>query len=332
MSSICLAAADGTALPAAQAGQYLTLRITGAGQPAPVRSYSLSSAPDVGTYRISVKEEPHGAASSYLNRDLRPGAILDAAAPRGDFVLSDGTGPILLISAGIGVTPVLSMLHQLAAATSDRDIWWLHGARGPSEHPFAAEVHGLLAALPHAREHVFYSAATSAECHRVHATRGRISAAALAGLAIPSSASAYVCGPAWFMAGIRDALTALGVGPAAIHTELFGALPSINPGLTGQNRPPPHQPPGPPGTGPVVTFARSGITTRFGTGRGSVLDLADACDVPTRWSCRTGVCHTCTTPLMSGDVSYAPAPLEPPGGGQVLVCCARPATDVVLDM
>ena len=154
VSSIYLAAADGKPLPAARAGQYLTLRIAGAGQPAPVRSYSLSSAPGAGTYRISVKQEPHGVASGYLNRDLRPGMILDAAAPRGDFVLDDGTGPVLLISAGIGVTPVLAMLHQLAAARSEREVWWLHGARGPgraSAGRRGARAAGLAAARPRAR-------------------------------------------------------------------------------------------------------------------------------------------------------------------------------------
>jgi ferredoxin-NADP reductase/MOSC domain-containing protein YiiM len=332
VSSIHLAAADGATLPAAQAGQYLTLRITGAGQPAPVRSYSLSSAPDAGTYRISVKHEPQGTASSYLNRDLQPGAILDVAAPRGDFVLDDGTGPILLISAGIGVTPVLSMLHQLAGRHSEQDIWWLHGVRGPREHPFAAEAHTLPASLPHAREHVFYSAATHPERCRARAAPGRITKDKLAGLAIPASASAYVCGPASFMADMQDALTAIGVDPARIRTELFGALPSVNPGLTGQTRRPPHQPAGPAGPGPLVTFARSGITVPFGTGRRTVLDLADVCDVPTRWSCRTGVCHTCITPLLSGDITYASAPLEPPADGQVLICCARPGTDIVVDM
>jgi ferredoxin-NADP reductase/MOSC domain-containing protein YiiM len=332
VSSIYLAATDGTTLPAARAGQYLTLRITGAGQPAPVRSYSLSSAPDAGTYRISVKQEPHGIASSYLNHDLRPGAVLEVAAPRGDFVLDDAAGSILLISAGIGVTPVLSMLYRLAESHSERDIWWLYGARGPDEHPFATEAHALLASLPHAREHVFYSAATPAERHRVHAVRGRITEEALASLGVPAGANAYVCGPASFMADIHDALTALGVDPVAIHTELFAALPSINPGLTGQARRAPHQPPGSLGTGPMVTFARSGITTPFGNEWRSVLDLADACDVPTRWSCRTGVCHTCVTPLLSGDITYAPAPLEPPADGEVLICCARPGTDIVLDM
>jgi ferredoxin-NADP reductase/MOSC domain-containing protein YiiM/ferredoxin len=332
VSSIYLTATDGTALPASRAGQYLTLRIGGAGQPAPVRSYSLSSVVDGGTYRISVKREPHGVASGYLNRDLKPGAILDVAAPRGDFVLDEGAGPVLLISAGIGVTPVLAMLHQLAADHSQRVIWWLHGARGPREDPFAAEARALLATLPNARAHVFYSAATPAERRGAHAARGRLTKEALAGLAVPPGASAYVCGPASFMTDMRDALTAVGLGQTAIHTELFGALAPVNPGIAGQAAGPPHQPPGPPGRGPLVTFARSGITAPFGDAWRSVLDLADACDVPTRWSCRTGVCHTCVTPLLSGDITYAPDPLEPPADGQALICCARPATEIVLDM
>ena len=332
VASLYFAAADGTALPAACPGQYLTLRVSGAGSPAPVRSYSLSSAADDGTYRISVKREPHGVASSYLDRQVRPGTVLDVAAPRGDFILGDGDGPVLLISAGIGVTPVLSMLHQLAAGHSQRDIWWLYGARGPREHPFAAEAHALLASLPHAREHIFYSAATLPERRRARAASGRLTKEALAGLAIPAGASAYICGPASFMADMQDALAAIGLQRAAIHTELFGTLPPVNPGITGQVSKPPHQPPGPPGPGPLVTFARSGITAPFGVDRRSVLDLADACDVPSRWSCRTGVCHTCVTALLSGDIAYAPDPLEPPTDGQVLICCARPVTDLVLDM
>jgi len=332
VSSFYLAAADGTPLPAATAGQYLTLRIAGAGKPAPVRSYSLSSAPGADPYRISVAREPHGVASSYLCDRLRPGAVLPAAAPRGDFTLGGGTGPVLLISAGIGVTPVLSMLHRLADARSDSEVWWIHGARRPQEHPLAAEAHDLLASLPHAHEHVFYSAATPAERHRAHAAPGRLSREKLASLGVPAGASAYICGPASFMTDMQGALTALGVDADRIHTELFGARPPVNPGLTGQARTPPHQPPGPPGTGPLVTFARSGISAPFPEGKRSVLELADACDIPTRWSCRTGVCHTCVTPLLSGEIAYSPDPLEPPADGEVLICCARPGTDIVLDM
>jgi ferredoxin-NADP reductase/MOSC domain-containing protein YiiM len=332
VSSIYLAAPEGGPLPPARAGQYLTLRITGAGQPAPVRSYSLSSAPDIGTYRISVKREPHGIASTYLNLELRAGVTLEVAAPRGDFMLDAGATPILLISAGIGVTPVLSMLHQLGGQHSRRDIWWIHGARGPRQHALAAEAHTLLASLPNTHEHLFYSAATPQERRAAHAGPGRLTRDELVRLAVPADANAYVCGPAAFMADVQQALTAVGVDTSRIHTELFGALPSINPGLTSQPHRAPHQPAGPPGTGPLVTFARSGISTPFDPNRNSVLQLADACDISTRWSCRTGVCHTCITPLVSGTVSYHPAPLEPPPDGEVLICCARPNTDIVLDM
>ena len=332
VSSIYLADPDGNPLPPGRAGQYLTIRIAGAGQPAPVRSYSLSSAPDTGSYRISVKREPHGIASAYLNEKLTVGATLEVAALRGEFVLDGDASPVLLISAGIGVTPVLSMLHQLATTRSDRDIWWIHGARGPKEHALAAEAHTLLASLPDAHAHVFYSAATPDECRQAHAEPGHVTLEQLTRLAVPADAGAYVCGPAAFMSEMERALTDLGVDGARIHTERFGALPPVTPGITGPNRPAPHPPVGPPGTGPLVTFARSGISVPFDLERGSVLDLADACDIDSRWSCRTGVCHTCVTPLVTGRVSYRPTPLEEPADGEALICCARPATDIVLDM
>jgi ferredoxin-NADP reductase/MOSC domain-containing protein YiiM len=316
VTSVYLAAPDDSPLPAARPGQYLTLRIPGA-----VRSYSLSSAPQPESYRISVKHEPHGVGSTYVTTKLRPGAVVDVAAPRGDFVLAEGTGPVLLVSAGIGVTPVLAMLHELAARRSDREVWWIHGARRPEEHPLAAEAHELLTTLPNTREHVFYSSLA-----------GRLSKDKLMELSVPAGATAYVCGPASFMADVGAALTAAGLDPARIHTELFGALPALNPGLVGQAGRTPHPPSGPPGTGPLVTFARSGVSTPFPAGRGNLLELAEACDVPARWSCRTGVCHNCITPLLSGEVTYSPEPLEAPGGGQVLICCARPGTDLVLDM
>jgi ferredoxin-NADP reductase/MOSC domain-containing protein YiiM len=328
--SIRLAAPDGSPLPPARAGQYLTLRVPGAAGTGPVRSYSLSTPSNAGGYRISVKREPHGAVSGYLTSGVQPGAVLDVAAPRGDFVLDDSTGPVLLISAGIGVTPVLAMLHELSARRSGREVWWIHGDRGPGEAPLAAEAGDLLTALPHARQHLFWSRATTDGPDG--GTPGRITKAALVALGIPVTADAYVCGPASFMADVRDALTTIGIDATRIHTELFGALPSVNPGVTGRNTRAPHPPPGPVGTGPLVTFARSGVSTPFPDGMSSVLELADACDVPSRWSCRTGVCHTCVTPLLSGEISYAPDPLEPPPDGQILVCCARPDTDVVVDM
>jgi ferredoxin-NADP reductase/MOSC domain-containing protein YiiM len=332
VSSIYLAAEDGTPLPVVPAGLYVTLRVAGAGQPTPVRSYSLSSAPGDPEYRISVKAEAHGEVSRYLSRTARAGSSLDVAAPRGDFVLDKGAGPVLLISAGIGVTPVLPMLHELAQARSEREVWWIYSARNPRESPLAGEARDLLKSLPHTREHLFYSHATAAELHRDNAVAGHVTKDTLAALRLPPSSQAYICGPPAYMADVSDALSAIGIGPSSIHRELFGALPATNPGVVGQPALAPHPPPGPPGTGPLVTFARSGISTPFGDGWHSLLDLADACDVPSRWSCRTGVCHTCVTPLLSGDVAYSPDPLEAPAEGQVLVCCSQPRDDVVLDM
>jgi Ferredoxin len=134
------------------------------------------------------------------------------------------------------------------------------------------------------------------------------------------------------MNDITDALIAAGIDAKRVHTEMFGALAPINPGVVDVTQRHPHPPTGEAGTGPTITFARSGLVVRTSPRYRSVLELAEACDVPTRWSCRTGVCHTCITTVVSGDVSYEPSPLEPPPAGQVLICCSRARTDLVLDL
>jgi ferredoxin-NADP reductase/MOSC domain-containing protein YiiM len=330
--SVYLVAEDGRPLGSRRAGQYVALRVPEAGDPPPVRSYSLSSGPDTGFYRISVKREEHGQVSAYLNQRLHPGAVLDVAAPRGDFVLTDDVDPVLLVSAGVGVTPMMAMLHQLAAATSGREIWWVHTARDAGQHAFADEAHRLLRSLPNAHEHVFYTSPDADVDATDPIVRGRPTAASLTELGVPPDGTAYICGPAAFMADMKDALTKLGMAPQRLHTELFGALPAINPGMSDIRHARPHQPTGPAGSGPEVAFARSGLTVRWADQYRSLLELAESCDVPTRFSCRTGVCHTCLTPVLTGSVAYAPPPLEPPPGGSALICCAQPTDSLVLDL
>jgi len=329
VTSIHLTAADSSPLPRPKPGQFLTLRVPGAGDPAQVRSYSLSAAASVSEYRISVKRD--GAVSAFLHTHLTPGVVLPVAAPRGDFVLADDDSPVLLISAGIGVTPVLAMLHALAAASSTRDVRWLHTTRSAAEHAFASEAHKLLASLPQAREDVFYTAEIPPP-GTPGARRDHLDRAALSTLDLPVDATAYVCGPGSFMTATRDALVELGLAPGRVHSELFGALPAINPGIVGAVRATPHAPATPPGTGPQVTFARSGLSVPWNEDYPNVLEFAEACDVPTRWSCRTGVCQTCVTPVLAGTVGYEPDPLEDPPPGTALVCCARPRSDLVLDL
>lgn len=316
--SVRLGTADGSRLPPALPGQYLTVRVAGVADPAPVRSYSLSSAPGEDTYRISVKRD--GLVSSYLHAKLATGDVLDVAAPRGDFVLRDGAGPVLLVSAGVGVTPVLAMLYRLAADRTDREVWWLQAAHDAQQQAFAAEAHRLLTTLPHAHEEIFLSG-----------TR-RLTAEHLIDLGLPRDATAYVCGPEKFMSDVGDALARLGIDRTRVHTELFGGRERLNPGVTGATVVSPHPPDGAAGTGPLVTFSRSGLSVRWRDSEASLLELAEACDVPTRWSCRTGVCHNCVTPVLSGQVAYAPEPLEMPAEGEVLICCSHPAGEVVLDL
>jgi ferredoxin-NADP reductase/MOSC domain-containing protein YiiM len=334
--SVRLADPSGNALPAAEPGQFLTLRLNpGPGAAPLLRSYSLSGDPGAAAYRISVKREPDGTGSVYVHTRLRAGDLIETAAPRGTFILRPGDTPVLLISAGVGATPVLAMLHALAARRSGRDIWWLHGAPDGAREPFAAESRSLLAALPRGHRHVCYSHPGPADVPgRDYQSAGRLTAGVLRELGLPRDADAYVCGPAAFMADITAALTgpAVGVAAARVHTELFGAAPASTPGIAAAPAQPPHPPAGEPGTGPQVAFARSGLTVPWDPGYPSLLDFAEACDVPVRWACRTGVCHSCDTAVISGTVSYAPDPVDDPADGSALICCATPATDLTLDL
>jgi ferredoxin-NADP reductase len=329
VTSVLLSAVDGGELPRPQPGQYVTVRLAGAGTPAPVRSYSLSATTGT-SYRISVKREGHGLVSRYVATMLVPGDEVDVAAPRGGFVLGDGEEPVVLLSAGIGVTPVLAMLQTLAARHSTRTVLWLHTTTGRATHAFDAEVRRLLRALPGARSHVFYTADT-APTSGEGISHGRLDRAALATASLPADASAYVCGPAGFMDAMTVALQDLGLSGSRIHTELFASMSAVNPGVLPADRPPPSAPE-PPGTGPRITFARAGVSAPFVEGKVSLLEMAEACNVPTRWSCRSGVCHICVTPLLSGTVDYVVTPLIDPDPGDVLLCCTRPRTDVVLDL
>ena len=332
--SIRLEDPDGAPLPAARPGQYLTLRVQpDDGQRAVLRNYSLSGPPDAGYYRITVKREHDGAASGYLHTRLAVGDQLDIAAPRGAFILDRTHAPVLLISAGIGATPVLAMLHALAEEHSDREIWWLHGARSSRDHSFATETRTLLASLPKVRTHVYYSRPGPNDLEgRDFDSAGRLTASLLAELEPPRDAEAYLCGPTPFMEEICAGLAAMEIDASRIHTEPFGSAPGLTPGIAATSARTPHPPAGQPGNGATIEFARSNLAIPWSSDYSSLLELAEACDVPVRWSCRTGVCHNCETTLIAGNVGYRPDPVEPPANGSALICCSQPRDDVVLDL
>ncbi len=326
--SLTLEAADGPPLAKPLPGQFVAVRL-GPSHDAPplLRSYSLSGAPRADRYQLTVRRELNGVASNYIFNHVGVGA------PRGTFILRDGGGPIVLLSAGVGVTPVLAMLHALAADVSRREIWWLYGARNRAEHPFAIEVRELVRSLPRSHSFVRYSRPSPTDRLGVDFDAvGRWSPEAVDALGVPSGADFYLCGPSGFLRDLSTGLIRLGVRPDRVHKEVFGPGDSLTPGIVPTAIRRPHRPAGLTSSGPLVSFARSGITTRWSPIFQSILELAEACDVPARWSCRTGVCRTCESGLVSGSVSYRPEPVEPPAEGDLLTCCSQPQSDIVVDL
>jgi ferredoxin-NADP reductase/MOSC domain-containing protein YiiM len=333
VTSFVLAPIDGKPLPVCRAGQFVVLRlIVDPGKPPVLRSYSLSDLPGADHFRISVKSELNGIGSSFLCIHTQEGDVLDVSAPRGSFTLHPGENPVVLLSAGVGATPVMSMLHTLVAERSQQEVWWIYGARNRVDHPFAEESRSLLKQLSRGRGYVMYSrpAATDQPGVDFDAT-GHIDTALLEKIGVSKASDFYLCGPSSFLQNMSDGLRSWGVTAGTVHMEIFGALEAITPGMA-QVVHAPHLPQGPPGSGPLVSFARSGISAAWDSKFGSLLEMAEACDVPVRWSCRTGVCHTCMTGLIGGSIIYDPEPLERPASGNVLVCCSKPSAAVTLDL
>jgi len=325
---------DGASLPVALAGQFLVLRLrTTPDGPMLLRNYSMSGTTGAGTYRVSVKREVNGVVSSYLYDHVHAGDILEVSAPRGGFTLRSGDAPVVLLSAGIGATPVLAMLHSLSSAASRREIWWIYGARDRAEHPFAKESRGLLETLVNSRSHIVYSKPISEDKLGVdYDSVGHVDTPLLDRLGVARDADFYLCGPPSFLRDLTAGLKTWGADSTRIHTEVFGPETPITPGIAPSSHPPVHPPAGKPGAGPQISFTRSGLTVSWDSRFASLLELAEGCDVPAQWSCRTGVCHTCECALIGGTVQYQPDPLEPPAAGNVLICCSTPSGDVEIDL
>jgi len=333
--SLAMERADGHPLPAALPGQYVVLRFQPSVDSTPLfRSYSLSGPVSTERYRISVKIEPHGVAGSYVRERIRVGDTLDVSSPRGSFVLQSGERPVVLLSAGIGSTPVLAMLHALAEDGSTRQVLWIHAARDGQHHPFAAEVRRVMGPLTNGRSFVCYSRPTSRDKLGEHFdVTGHLARSVFDQIRVPRDADVYLCGPTLFMAEMKQTLADMGVAPERIHFEIFSGREPMTPGVADAATQTPHLPKDDADTGPLISFARSGIAAHWKACEyQSILELAEACDVPVRWSCRTGVCHSCETGLISGEVVYGPEPLDQPAKGNVLLCCAQPLGDVSIDL
>ena len=251
--SLSLQPTDGRPLTPALPGQFIVLRLRPepAGPPL-YRSYSLSGAPSSEQYRISVKIESNGAAGTYLNSRVQTGDVLAVSTPRGSFVLQPGDGPVVLLSAGVGVTPVLAILHALAAGASAREVWWLYGAPDRQHHPFAIEARGLLQKLARGRSHILYSKPDAEDqLGQDFDGAGHLAIPILEQLGVPWNADFYLCGPSRFMHDLTAGLGGRNVSADRIHMEIFAGGESQTPGVVAAARRPPHVPSGETGTGPL---------------------------------------------------------------------------------
>lgn len=320
--SFVLAPEQGVA-PRFAAGQHLPIRITTATGETLLRTYSLSSAPSDGQLRISVKAQ--GVVSRHLHEQIRVGDVLDVRPPLGSFTLNSETSrPLVLIGAGVGITPLLSMLREQVALQQGRRIHFFQGARTLADLPFQAELRELVQRAGGLLQ--VHRALSAPEQHAVlghdYEQHGRIELAQIKAALSFDDYDFYLCGPTAFTQAIYDGLRDLNVADTRIHAEAFGPS-TLTRRTDGQSvtfvQPPAASEPVP------VYFTSSSKEARWKPEGGSLLELAESRGLTPEFSCRGGSCGTCKTRLVSGQVHYPNPPAELPEDGSVLICCAIPA-------
>ena len=304
-------------------GQHIPVQVQIDGEAAMIRTYSLSSAPSDGYLRISVKAQ--GPASRHLHERVKPGDVLDVRSPMGNFTLDEqSTRPLVLIGAGVGITPLLAMLREQLSKGQARHIHLFHGARSLADLPFGQELASLrqqAGGLLHV-----HRALSQPEDHAVagqdYEFAGRLGIEQVKATLALDDYDFYLCGPGSFTQDLYEGLRTVHVPDARIHAEAFG--PSTLRRHTDAGQPTLQQPPA--ASEPVpVYFAASAKEARWAPGSGTLLELAEARGLAPEFSCRGGSCGTCKTRLVSGQVHYPNPPAELPAAGSVLICCAVPA-------
>lgn len=342
ITSFYLRPEDEKPLSAFLPGQFLTFRLSIPGHSSPVtRTYSLSDSPNHPEYyRVSIKrltasedqpDIPPGLSSSYFHDHVQPGMKLCINAPRGKFYLDpkDST-PVVLASGGVGLTPMISMLNAIVEAGSRRPVWFIHGTRDGTEHAMAAHARRVANENDNVNVYVSYSQPQPTDVEgRDYDHRGHVSVELLKWL-LPSAAYAfYLCGPTPFMKSLYNGLLAWGVAENRIHYEFFGPASMLKEGA----EPDTQAAAAPESAGEFeVSFAKAGLTVTWDPSFDSILDFAEAQGLRPDFSCRMGICHTCMSRLVEGEVEYVCDPIDLPDPGYVLICCARPKTDVVIDV
>lgn len=330
IKSFYLVPTDGAGLPTFKAGQHLPIRLSMSTDAAPtIRTYTLSAAPSDGFYRISVKRE--GVVSSFLHDHFAIGSELDARAPQGDFVVDAlARRPLVLLSAGVGITPMLAMLREVVyeglRTRRVRKTFFISSARNLAVRAFNDEVLMLLQRGGNAIEAVRVLSAPepSARQHHDYEVQGQIDLDLLKSILPLDDYDFYLCGPSAFTQSLYDGLRDLNIADERLHAEQFGPSTLLRrtdskPEIVQIENPPAAEKPVP------VLFTQSAKEARWQPGSGSLLELAEARGLSPEFSCRGGSCGTCKTKLIAGKVSYLTPPAMQLEGDEVLICCAVPA-------
>lgn len=320
VTSFVLAPQDDAPVGPVMPGQYVNVSLPGGGPGSLQRCYSVSRRPDGRTLRISVRRTGQGGMSDVLHDEIVPGSELLLGIPAGRFVLSSAPGrPVVLISAGIGITPLLPMLDHLAGEEAARDVWFIHAARDGAHHLFADEVRQIADRSRGGRVNLVscYSRPGDAD---VCAISGRMDAEAVARLLPVEQADFYICGPDAFMSSLRDGLIALGASAESFHFEEFSSGAGRSLDLAGKEALADRQ----------ITFAKSEKTATWTSSEGSLLDLALRQGIDVSYSCRIGDCQSCVATVLKGMVDYPSGEVPVLAEDQVLLCQAVPRSDLVI--
>ncbi|MGF1496578.1 MAG: 2Fe-2S iron-sulfur cluster-binding protein [Elainellaceae cyanobacterium] len=345
VTSFYLKPQDGGSLPDFQPGQFLTIKLDIPDQPRPViRTYSLSDYDRAANaYRLSIKRElapknldvPPGLASNYMHDQVEEGTVIPAKPPNGRFVLDlHSSRPAILLSNGVGITPMMAMAKAVAQEGGDRPVWFVHGARDGESHAFYDEVATLAQQYPHLHVYYRYSRPRPEDEGRYH-SEGYVDPEMLQQVIAPDlekrtgakDADYFLCGSPAFMDSLLDGLKQQGVPQERIFFESFnntkpkGMAPAAD--TNGSQEV----------AAAEVTFAESGKVATWHPGDGTLLEFAEAQGLEPAYSCRTGICLTCMCRIKEGEVAYEEPPTGTPDEGSVLICISKPKTDrVVLEV
>jgi hypothetical protein len=329
--SFYLEPADDRGLVTHQAGQFLPVRVDIPGWQDPaVRTYTISSAAGASGYRISVKREGKGGVSDWLHDSAMVGSTVEALGPRGTFTFeTDPRRAAVLISAGVGITPFVAMLDSLLVnegrTRHHAPIWFVHGARNSESHAFGAHLRDKAARHGNLQTHIRYSQPLQEdELGKDYDSQGAVDIDLLKSILPFDDYDFYLCGPAPFMQKLYNELTGLGVPDDRIRFEAFGpaqvtrTVAQFNPAADVDEA-------------VAVHFSRSDKTAMWRPSQGSLLDLAEAAGVAPLSSCRAGVCGTCATKVLAGEVDYLQPPARDMEPGDSLICIACPRPGPHLD-